>query len=156
MNDSLQRYRRMKKEGKSPFSDEMKQAMKPKRNNNRESELQKSFVQWFRLQYKQYSKLLFAIPNGAWLHGSKTTRAKLWNKMQAEGVEKGVADLFLSIPSGDLAGLYIETKTEKGKQSKEQKQFEKQVLKVGYGYCICRSFDQFQMTVKNYLQRGEY
>ena len=53
-----------------------------------EHDLQVSCVNWFRYKYPQYSKLLFAIPNGG--YRTKTT-AKY---MRAEGQLAGLPDLF--------------------------------------------------------------
>ena len=123
-----------------------------KRRNNREHELQKACVKLFRYQYPRLKKMLFAIPNGANLQGG----AMEWNKLLAEGAVPGAADLFLSVPSGDLAGLYIEMKTPKGRQSLEQLEFEQEVLEQGYGYCTPRSSREFERAVKMYLETGYY
>ena len=89
-----------------------------------EHNLQSNCVKWFRIQYPKFQKLLFAIPNGAVLHGTTEQRRRQGAKLKREGATPGAADLFLSIPSGDFRGLYIEMKTPKGKQSKLQKEFE--------------------------------
>lgn len=122
---------------------------KPRKNI--ESKIQQSFIKWFSLQYPQYDKLLFAIPNGG-------KRGKITASiMKSEGQKRGVADLFLSIPKrtyselGYKNGLYIETKTDTGKQSKEQIEFQKAVELQGYQYTICRSIDEFIKTIKDYL-----
>lgn len=123
-----------------------------RKKNNREHELQKACVRWFRFSYPQFSRLLFAIPNGAELKNG----AKAWGKLQAEGAVAGAADLFLSVPSGELAGLYIEMKTEKGQQTQTQKDFEADVVAQGYGYAVPRSSLEFERVVKQYLESGEY
>lgn len=115
---------------------------------NEESKLQQSFIKWFSYKYPQYDKLLFAIPNGG--KRSKITASIL----KSEGVKSGVADLFLSIPRRNLDsrfGLYIETKTEHGEQSPEQKKFQKAVESQGYEYTICRSLDEFIKKINEYL-----
>jgi hypothetical protein len=89
--------------------------------------------------------LLFAIPNGG--HRSKATAGIL----KSEGVRRGVADLFLAIPIMGMAGLFIEMKFKKGKQSAEQMEFQKQVQGVGYKYVICTSENDFQETITTYL-----
>jgi hypothetical protein len=71
--------------------------------------------------------------------------------MKAEGVLKGVADLFLAMPSGMYHGLFIEMKTGKGRQTPSQTDFEKRATMSGYGYVICRSFDEFMNEIKNYI-----
>lgn len=121
-----------------------------------ESRMQQSCVSWFRLQYRQFRFLLFAIPNGSKLAGNQTQRAIQGKRLKAEGLVAGVSDLFLSVPSGDLAGLYMEAKTETGRQSDSQKEFEAAVLEAGYGYCIFRSLPDFQSKVKSYLENGSY
>lgn len=121
-----------------------------------ESQLQQQCVKWYRLQYPKGARLLFAIPNGARLYGSKVQRAVQWKRLQSEGAVVGAADLFLSIPSGDLAGLYIEMKTPRGRQSEAQKGFEAAVLEAGYGYALPRSFEEFVKVIKSYLEHGCY
>lgn len=122
-----------------------------------EHELQSRCVRWFRQHYPQQARLLFAIPNGVDLGGKdRIARAKNWQKLECEGAVKGAADLFLSVPSGDLHGLYIEMKTPKGRQSDAQKQFESEVLWGGYGYAMPRSFEEFERVIRRYLEIGEY
>ena len=130
--------------------------MTKRRRKSLESQVQSGCVKWFRLQYPKFKMLLFAIPNGAVLKGDYVQRAKQMNRLKSEGLVPGSADLFLSIPSGDYSGLYIEMKTPKGRQSENQKKFEESVLSVGYGYALPRSLDEFMKIVKSYLDNGEY
>lgn len=136
----------------------MIQAKHGKKRGNQESNLQQQCVKWFRLQYPKLSKLLFAIPNGARLYGTKKQRIVQWQRLKAEGATPGAADLFLSIPSGDFPGLYIEMKTtsKSSRQSAEQKEFEAAVIGQGYGYAMPRTFDQFRKVIVSYLEKGEY
>ena len=90
------------------------------------------------------------------LHGDARQRAMRWGILEREGAVPGVADLFLSVPSGDLAGLYIEMKTPKGRQSDNQKAFEADVIAQGYGYAMPRTFEDFQRIVKSYFETGKY
>ena len=122
-----------------------------KKRQSRERKLQTACVTWFRFQFPKFRYLLFSIPNGAQLYGNKTERAKQWRALEAEGATPGAADLFLSIPSGDFPGLYIEMKTPKGTQSAKQKAFEQAVIEQGYGYAIPRTFEAFQKTILSYL-----
>jgi len=116
-----------------------------------EHQIQKSFVKWFRLQHSRLSMLLYAVPNGAFLNGTAKQRAIQWKKLKSEGAVSGVADLFLSIPNSQYHGLYIESKTPKGRQSKEQKMFQKQVEAQGYKYYICRELTDFIKLINDYL-----
>ncbi len=62
----------------------------------------------------------------------------------------------MAIPSGDLAGLFIEMKTKQGRQSDTQAAFEAGVVAAGYGYAMPRSMDEFIRIVKQYLEKGVY
>lgn len=137
-----------------------------KQNNDDEYRIQKAFVTWWNLQYcRKYPKALFAVPNGGKLSGeglggkaAATEKERRLNvaikgkKLKAEGMLPGVADLFLSIPSGDYAGMYIETKTPTGPQSDDQKEFEAANVERGYAYIIMRSADEGIAHVTAYLE----
>lgn len=113
---------------------------------HQESELQRSCVKWFRYSYPQFKKLLFAVPNG----GFRNVREA--SIMKAEGVVAGVSDLILLLPRKDHHALCIEMKTEKGRQSDNQKEFEDAVVEQGYKYIVCRSFDEFMEEIDNYIK----
>lgn len=121
-----------------------------------EHNLQTACVRLFRMKWPKYAGLLFAIPNGAKLAGTPLQRAKAWKRLEAEGARPGVADLFLAVPSGDLCGLFIEMKTEIGRQSAEQREFEADAVGAGYGYVITRDLEAFIKIVQNYLENGVY
>lgn len=106
-----------------------------------ESSIQTACVSWFRLQYPNY--LCFAIPNG----GSR-------NRIEAahlkrEGAMAGVSDLIIITPN---AVLFVEMKTAKGKQSEYQKEFEKRVTALGFEYKVCRSLQDFILTVEHFIK----
>lgn len=115
--------------------------------NAHEHRIQVACVRWFALQWPQYEGLLFAVPNGG--HRDKVTGAM----MKAEGVVPGVADLLLLVPSKGYHALCIEMKAEKGRQSPEQKAWQKKVEAHGYKYAVCRSLDDFMETVNGYLHQ---
>lgn len=110
-----------------------------------ESRLQQACVKWFRLQYPEYNMCLFAIANGG--RRDKITASIL----KGEGVLPGVADLFLMVASNGHHGLWIEMKTQKGRQSDTQKIFELTALKQEYGYAVTRTLDEFQFAINDYL-----
>lgn len=135
--------------------------------NQEEHNIQCACVRWFNLQWPQYRGLLFAVPNGG--ARSKATAGKL----KAEGVVAGVADLILLVPRntnpqktpyGEICieidgqipeiwyhALCIEMKTEKGRQSPEQKEWQAKVEVQCYKYAVCRSLDEFMAVVNGYL-----
>lgn len=112
---------------------------------NTESRLQQSCIKYFDLQYPQYKQLLFAIPNGG-KRGKVTASI-----MKAEGVRRGIADLFLSIPKECSHGMYIEMKTKDGIMSPEQKTFRDLVRQNNYLHVVCRDLEQFILEVNTYL-----
>lgn len=115
--------------------------------NNAESRLQQACVRWVRYQYPDL--VVYAIPNGG--KRNAVTGAIL----KAEGVLAGVADLFVARACGGWHGLYVEMKTERGRQSESQKAFERAVVGEGYRYAVCRSFEDFERVVRGYLADGE-
>lgn len=114
-----------------------------------ESRTQRECVKWFRLQYPQFARLLFAVPNGG--ARNKVTASVL----KAEGVTAGVADLILFAPCGGFHALCIEMKTETGRQSQEQKEWQREVENQGYKYVLCRTFEDFYEMVVNYLESSK-
>ena len=124
--------------------------------NNPEHNLQVACVNWFRMQYPKYGKLLFAIPNGGKRH-AKTAR-----DMKREGVQKGVPDLMLAVPSAPkrrdvvlstfYSGLFVEMKSDKGRLTPDQSAYLEALAQQGYATAVCKSFDEFKATIENYLE----
>lgn len=127
--------------------------------NHEESKLQQACVSWFRAQYPQYAMLLVHPINEGSGHTSIDRRRQGIHK--AEGAVAGVPDLLLfmtgvetlyndqGIANGAIMyhALGIEFKTLKGKQSQEQKDFQKMFEAAQYKYVIIRTFEEF----KNYI-----
>jgi len=111
-----------------------------------ESNLQMTCVRWFRLQYPEMAGLLFAVPNGS--KRGKVTAAIL----KAEGALAGVSDLLFLMPAGTCPYLCIEMKTQTGRQSPAQKEFQNNVEAVGARYALVRSFDEFVSLIRNYVK----
>ena len=106
-----------------------------------ESQIQRQMVSWFRLQYPRY--IIAAIPNG----GQRSSlEAKI---MKGEGVLAGFSDLII-IAQGNV--LFIEVKTKDGKQSDLQIKFQSDVERLGFQYSICRSLEDFIMTVEKWVK----
>jgi ABC-type multidrug transport system ATPase subunit len=75
--------------------------------------------------------------------------------LKAEGTMAGVSDLFLMYGNDKYNGLFIEMKTEKGRQSDSQKNFEKKCANFKYKYIICRSFEEFRTEITNYINNKD-
>lgn len=112
-----------------------------------EAHIQCTCVTWFRYRFPKLSKLLVAVPNG----GSRDLREA--RNLKAQGVTAGVADLLLLVPRDGFGCLCIEMKTEKGKQSEHQVDWQKQAEINGNKYVVCRSLDQFISEITNYLSK---
>lgn len=88
---------------------------------------------------------MFAIPNG----GRRQIREAV--KLKAQGVTKGVWDIFVAIPSCGYHGLWIEFKAGKNKLTKEQKLFGENMREMGYATHVCYSVDEAIAALKEYL-----
>jgi VRR-NUC domain len=127
-----------------------------------EDDLQIGCVQWFDYQYPHFSRLLFHIPNGG--KRAKTEVRDRYGRVKSVPVEaarlkrmgtrRGVCDLFFSVSCGVYHGLYIEMKTLEGKTSKEQREFMMLAGAQGYRVEVCRTLEQFQKIIKEYLALG--
>ena len=123
-----------------------------------EHQLQVQCVKWFRLRYRKLSMLLFAVPNGVMLAGNKMQRIRQWNYLKSEGATKGVSDLILLVASGEFSGMCIEMKTtaKHSKQTKEQKEFEEQVISQGFAYVVPKTFEEFKNVIESYFENGTF
>ncbi len=113
-----------------------------------ESHLQSACLRWARMQFPICRELLFSVPNGAHL---SMIQARI---LKGEGMTSGVADMLLLHPSadGNFCGLAIEFKTEKGRQSQRQKEWQRALEKAGcYRYEIVRNFEDFRKLINGYL-----
>lgn len=83
---------------------------------------------------------MFSIPNEL-----GTTNAIKTVISKSMGLLAGVADTIVILPSKEL--VFVEFKTDVGRQSKAQKDFEKRVTNLGYKYFIIRTFDEFKKII---------
>lgn len=96
---------------------------------------QRAFVSWFRRNYPGVR--IFAIPNG----GVRSLAAAA--RLKAEGVSKGVPDLF--IPAW---WLWVEMKRIKGGVvSDEQHDWMEYLRGIGYECIVCRGADEAKSMV---------
>lgn len=110
-----------------------------------ESKLQQNCVKWFRYQYPKLSKMLIAVPNGG---HRNIIEAKI---MKSEGVIPGVSDLLLLVSRHGYGCLGIEMKSEKGKQTDLQKEWQIDFEKNNNKYIVCNSLDSFIKIITDYL-----
>lgn len=110
-----------------------------------EDQLQKSCVQWFDIQYPQYRALLHHSPNGGKRNAIEAA------KLKQMGVRAGFPDLILLVPNKEYYYMGIELKTQKGRQSEYQKEFQNEFGRIGAKYVVIRSIGEFMRIINEYL-----
>lgn len=70
---------------------------------------------------------------------------------RAKGVVAGVSDLLFLLPKGPYHGLALECKTDIGRQSQQQQEWQELVERHGYCYKVFRSVESFQEIINWYL-----
>ena len=107
-----------------------------------EIQIQHECVMWFNNNHLPIRKRLFAINNN-----SHNRIKGAINK--AIGVNAGVSDLALILTNGQIA--WLECKTEKGTQSKAQKEFQSMLTELGHIYIVFRSLLEFKSLIGQLL-----
>lgn len=124
-----------------------KDVKKKRTLSHEEADIQSEFFKQVKLFFPRIpDKLLFAVPNG----GSRNKLEAI--NLKRQGTKSGVADVILLIPKGGFASLCLEFKTKTGKQSQDQKEFQKQAENCGSKYVIVRSVKDAIKEVKKYLK----
>jgi len=111
-----------------------------------EENTQIACVRWFDLQYPGLRLLLHHSPNGGYRNSREAGRFK------AMGTRAGFPDFALLVARGGYHGLFIELKSEKGRQTEHQKSYQKALEQQGYKYAVCRNVEEFILCVNNYLK----
>ena len=94
----------------------------------REHNEQVAVFQWAAYNEATYPELkyLFAVPNG----GQRNVIVA--SKLKAEGVKRGVPDIWLPVARGGFHGLVIELKADKGRKTPEQEAWLQFLFAQGY------------------------
>ncbi len=95
-------------------------------------------------------RFMFAIPNGG-LRDQITA-----SRLRAEGVKRGVPDIFLPIPvfgfGGTYAGLFIEMKRRvAGQTSSDQDNYHEYLRKAGFRVEICTNWESARDVILSYI-----
>ena len=129
--------------------------------HHKESDLQIRCVRYFRTQYPEFACLLFHPRNEG--SGHSVEDRKRQSTAKKEGVQAGVADLMLQLPAEyrepgvswyDVThyhSIAFETKTKSGRQSPEQKLWQRYYEASGGKYILFRDFETFQTEVDEYM-----
>jgi hypothetical protein len=89
-----------------------------------------------------------AIPNGG------LRNKVIAMKLKAQGVRKGVSDIFFAYPFGGYAGLWIEMKRKNATPScitDEQKTWLRRMINAGYMARVARGADEAWQIIHDYL-----
>jgi len=129
------------------------------KRNSIETNSQKSVVNWFRLQYPKYAKLLIHVPNGGKRSSMKVKKkdgtevefCREGKELKEMGTTAGVSDLLLLLPRKGYGCLAIEMKTTEGTQSPPQKGWMFEMIAAGNKYVVCRSAQEAELAIKSYL-----
>lgn len=100
---------------------------------------------WLRIQYPNVWAVTHHSPNGG--RRSLTEGARF----KAMGVKAGFPDLFIYEARGGHHGLALELKTTAGRQSPQQRQWQRELEGRGYRYAVVRSLEEFMTEVRHYL-----
>lgn len=104
-----------------------------------EDQIQAEIYKWYNNTYclKNHNPqhIIFSVPNG----GTRNIREALL--LKATGVVAGVSDLII-VRNNEV--IFVEVKTEIGKQSKEQKEFQRNVENLGFRYLLVRNLEDFK------------
>lgn len=112
--------------------------------------LQVNLMAWIEHNHPEERKSILHIANE---RRTSMQQGKLLKRM---GVMAGVADLFIALPRGQWAGLWLELKEGKGKPSQAQKEFLSRMTVNGY-FCACvTGLEAAQAVIKQYLTAEGY
>lgn len=110
--------------------------------NKTEDQIQAEIFKWFHNEYcTKFSNprcCIFAVPNG----GLRSKHEAM--KLKATGTVAGVSDLIILKPN---KAIFVEVKTDIGRQSEEQKKFEQIVKNLGFEYHLVRSLEDFKKII---------
>ncbi|SLM63510.1 MULTISPECIES: VRR-NUC domain-containing protein [Dickeya] len=114
-----------------------------------ELEEQAALIQWAKLATIngiRPGNYLIHIPNEG-KRGPKAAR-----DAKRLGMRSGVHDLFLALPCGGYAGLWIEMKAAGGRPTPGQLEWQELMRMAGYRAEICYGFDSARNEIERYLQ----
>lgn len=125
-----------------------KERAKPQQREHIE---QKAVMQWAQHREEMIPELknLFAVPNGGARH------IVVAKRMKAEGVKRGVPDLFLAIPRKPFHGLFLEMKVDGNKTSAQQDDWILRLRAAGYRVEVCYGRGPAIEHLIDYLQIPE-
>ena len=108
---------------------------------NSENKTQQQIIMWYRNNYctrkNNPRHAIFSVPND-----SKDAKEQV--RKIATGLMGGVSDLIIVKPN---EVIFCEVKTDIGRQSDKQKEFEEIVNNLGFSYILVRSLEDFKQQI---------
>ena len=113
-----------------------------------EAQEQTAVIEWWRFACKKYG-----VPEVSLMHiaNEGTGSAARGRLQKRQGVRAGVSDLFLSVPRGGRAGLWIEMKRMGGRVSPEQREFLEKMRDLGYDGVVCHGAEAAIEKIHAYM-----
>ena len=109
-----------------------------------EVRIQYEIVSWYNnafcLKFHEPQHFIFSVPNES--RDRKETMIK-----KSMGLKAGVSDLIIIQPD---RVLFVEVKTDTGRQSLKQKEFQNIVERLGFRYLLVRSLNDFKQQINTY------
>lgn len=118
-----------------------------------EHDLQVWFCQLLQLYENQGKLYYFAIPNGDRRGGNEFQAMLTGKRLKQEGTKAGVADLCILIKD---AVIFIEMKSQQGKQSRSQKEFEKIVKNFNHNYIVLHNQEECEQFIRAITDKGDF
>lgn len=113
----------------------------------KESVIQESIVNFLSMICRQYEFLFFSVPNESITTGTEGKDFGRAISLKKMGVTPGVSDLII----GHDGRMYcLEVKNEKGRQSANQKNFERWCEECSIPYRVVRSVEDVQKALKEW------
>lgn len=125
---------------------------KKQRKNRPEFEAQKAVISWARKNAEKYPPLKFLAAS---LNGVKLTPVQ-YVMAKAAGMNAGFPDLELPASRRGYHGLYIEMKSDKGRLSKDQKEWQEYLKSEKYFYYVANSAEKAILVLRWYLAVTEF
>lgn len=118
----------------------------------REDAEQSALFEWAEWSENMHPELalMLHIPNGGHRHKATAVRLK------REGVKAGVPDIYLPVPRGAYAGLWIELKSAKGSLSELQRWWVARLRGQGYAVGVCYGWEQARDAIVEYLSGAKW
>lgn len=129
-----------------------------RRGQATEAQSQAALIQWAQLAAGTYPelRLLFAVPNGAYLGEDRRAAAIHMARLKALGLKPGVPDLFLPVARRTFHGMAIEMKRKGEFVAPIQREWLDNLALQGYATAVCYDCEQAMAVLLEYLGKGSF